>query len=101
MCIGIPMQVRVVEAGYAQCAGRGESRRVTTALVDPVTEGDWLLVFLNDARERIDAQRAAEVNAMLDLVLNGAVGTGMSESVNFSLPSSLSHADLARMTGSD
>ena len=69
MCIGMPMQVLATEPGHAWCEGRGERRRVNTALVEPVEAGDWLLVFLADAREHIDADRAAEVNAALDLVL--------------------------------
>ena len=59
MCIGIPMQVTAIEPGHAWCEGRDERRRVNTALVNAVSPGDWLLVFLNDARENIDAARAA------------------------------------------
>ena len=70
MCIGMPMQVTATEPGHAWCEGRGERRRVNTALVGAVVAGDWVLVFLGDAREHIDADRAAEVNAALDLVLS-------------------------------
>jgi hydrogenase assembly chaperone HypC/HupF len=69
MCIGIPMQVIEADGRFALCEGRGERRRIHTALVGDVLPGDWLLVFLDDARERIDADRATEVNAALDLVL--------------------------------
>lgn len=68
MCIGIPMQVIKVEPGHAQCFGRGETRRVRTALVGDVAPGEWLLVFIDSALERLDAQRVQEINATLDLL---------------------------------
>lgn len=92
MCIGIPMQVIDAEPGLANCSGRGELRRVSTLLVGECVAGDWLLVFLDDARERIDAARAAEVNAALDIlqhVLEGGDGGG---DPGFILPS---HADVS------
>ncbi|MEZ5646040.1 MAG: HypC/HybG/HupF family hydrogenase formation chaperone [Burkholderiaceae bacterium] len=98
MCIGIPMQV--IEAGgrFALCAGRGERRRVDTALVGGVEAGDWLLVFLNDARERIGADRAAEVNAALDLVLGAVQGQADPAGVAFALPSQMSPAQVRALT---
>lgn len=50
----------------AECEGRGERRRVNTALLDGVAAGQWLLVHVNTAREIVDAQRAALVNDALD-----------------------------------
>ena len=76
MCIGIPMKVLAVEPGFAQVVGRGEARRVSTLLVGDCVAGQWLLVFLNDAREVIDAGRAQEVNATLDL-LQSVIDTGV------------------------
>ena len=68
MCIGIPMLVTATEPGFAQVSGRGEQRRITTTLIGDVCTGQWLLVFLNDARELLTPERAAEVNATLDLL---------------------------------
>lgn len=94
------MQVTAIEPGHALCAGRGEQRRVNTALVGAVAAGDWLLVFMNDARERIDAVRAAEVDATLDLVL-GALHGGVADApAEFALPSSMSAETLRQLTGS-
>lgn len=91
MCIGIPMQVVAAESRFALCEGRGEQRRVNTALVGEVAPGDWLLVFLDDARERIDAGRAAEVGAALDLVLGALQGDTMPDTgIDFALPSQMS-----------
>jgi hydrogenase expression/formation protein HypC len=96
MCIGIPMQVSQSEPGYAWVMGRGETRKVNTRLVGETAAGEWLLVFLEDARESITSQRATEVNAMLDL-LQEAMGTlGGSDQVahlnddpGFALPSAM------------
>lgn len=103
MCIGLPMIVRSTRPGFATVEGRGDVRDVNTALVGDVRAGQWLLVFLDGARERIDAGRAAEVNAALDL-LAGALGASpsappaMPAEPGFALPSALSAADVAAMT---
>ena len=44
MCIGIPMQVIETDGRHAWCEGRGERRRINTALVGTVVPGGWLLV---------------------------------------------------------
>lgn len=93
------MQVTATEPGHAWCEGRGERRRVNTALVGPVEPGDWLLVFLGDARERIDADRAAEVNAALDLVLGAMQGQGADGEAGFTLPSQMTVEQLRRLSG--
>lgn len=97
MCIGMPMQVLLVEPGHAVCTGRGETQRVDTALVGDCAPGDWLLVFLGSAREPLDASRAAEINAALDLLALGVAGAAASP--GFDLPSALSAEQLAALTG--
>ena len=99
MCIGIPMQVTAIEPGHAWCEGRGERRRVTTALVGTLAPGDWLLVFLNDARENIDATRASEVNGALDLVLGAMQGSDASGDAGFFLPSQMTAEQLKALSG--
>lgn len=99
MCIGIPMQVIEADGRFALCEGRGERRRINTALVGEVVPGDWLLVFLDDAREPIDADRAAEVNAALDLVLGAMQGADPSSDIGFALPSRMSPEQMKALTG--
>jgi len=99
MCIGIPMQVLALEPGHALCEGRGERRRVRTALVGEPAPGDWLLVFLDSAQERIDAERAREVNATLDLLVAVQAGQGADADAGFALPSRLSRDDLLALAG--
>ena len=55
MWLGLPMQVETLEPGFAWVCGRGERRRVDVALVGNCQPGDWLLVFLDSARELLDA----------------------------------------------
>lgn len=100
MCIGIPMQVQAIEGGHAWVQGRGERRRIETALVAPVAVGDWLLVFLGSAREHLGARRAAEVNAALDLLEAAMSGDGGAAAA-FDLPSRMDSAELAALTGND
>jgi hydrogenase expression/formation protein HypC len=99
MCIGIPMRVLRIEAGHALCVGRGEQRRVRTALVDPVALDDWLLVFLDSARERLDAERAAEIDATLDLLEAAMAGQPSGADVAFELPSRIDKTQLLALTG--
>jgi len=99
MCIGMPMQVTATEPGHAWCEGRGERRRVNTALVGAVAPGDWLLVFLGDAREHIEADRAAEVNAALDLVLGAMQGLDAGGDAGFTLPSQMTAEQLRQLSG--
>lgn len=95
MCIAIPMQVTQAAPGHAWVRGRGGLQRVDTALVGDCVPGDWLLVFLGTARERIDAARAAEVNGLLDLVEGAAQGGAHP---GFALPSAMSANELAALT---
>lgn len=103
MCIALPAQVLALEAGHAWVATREGRRRVSTALVGTPAVGDWLLVFLDSARSVIDAERAAEIDALLDLVQHAAspghAGTLTADATTFSLPSALDAASLAALTG--
>ncbi len=107
MCIGLPMQVQSIRPGHAVVSGRGETREVNTALVGEPAVGDWLLVFLDGARECLSPERAAEVNAALDLLADAMSGLlpglgagGQPTDPGFALPSAMSAQDLARLTGS-
>lgn len=66
MCLGIPMQVVEIEGVFAWCEGRNGRSRINTMLLGEVVLGQWLLTFLDSAREIIDAERADAVNAALD-----------------------------------
>ncbi|MDR2852183.1 MAG: HypC/HybG/HupF family hydrogenase formation chaperone [Burkholderiaceae bacterium] len=74
MCIGIPALVERCEGAYALCRTRDGLCRVDLALTGPVSEGRWLLVFQNAARECIDAQQARQIDAALDALAAIAQG---------------------------
>ena len=74
MCLGIPMQVVAVEGLTAWCDSRHGRSRINTMLVGEVQPGQWLLAFLDTARELIDAERAALVNSALDALEIAAAG---------------------------
>ena len=100
MCMGIPMQVTALDGRWASVVGRGERKRVDLALVDGVAVGDWLLVFIDGARERITPERAAEVDATLDLVADAMRGLDAgAAAAAFELPSAMSAEQLAALTG--
>lgn len=63
------MQVVECTGLEARCRTHaGEERSVDLALVGPQPAGAWLLVFLNSAREVIDAARAQEIHDALSAV---------------------------------
>ncbi|MBI5257193.1 MAG: HypC/HybG/HupF family hydrogenase formation chaperone [Burkholderiales bacterium] len=108
MCIGIPLQVIEVRGERALALGRGgataaaQAQLVDTRLLGPVQPGDWLLVFLGSARERLSAERAAEINATLDLLATALAGGHDDQAPHaaaFALPSALSAEQLAALTG--
>lgn len=66
MCLGLPMQVVACNGYVADCHGRGGQRRIDLALVGEQAPGTWLLCFIDAAREVIDADAAARINAALD-----------------------------------
>jgi len=75
MCIGIPMRVVSVEDDmFALCDGRNGRARINTMLISAVQPGDWLLTFLDSAREAIDDERAAMINSALDALDRVAAG---------------------------
>ena len=101
MCIGMPLCVVESWADGALVTGRGRSERIDTRLVGAVAPGDWVLVFQGAARERLDAERAAEIGAALDLLEAGLAGDAAAalSDPGFLLPSQMSAAQLAALTG--
>lgn len=98
MCIGIPLRVIEAGDGMAVCAGDEGPRTVRTSLLGTVQPGDWLLVFLHDAVQTLDASRAAEIQATLALV-GGALHGGAADLLAaFDLPSAQSADALRALT---
>lgn len=100
MCIGIPMQLAGCAGTHGIGRGRGRTERIDLRLVDGCRDGDWVLVFQCAARERLDAARAAEIDAALDLLERGLSGAAEPDvDPGFALPSAMSRDALAALTG--
>lgn len=74
MCLGIPVQVIECGEHFARCAGRNGEVRVDLSLVGQQLPGTWLLTFLEAAREVIDTERAAAINAALNALAAAHAG---------------------------
>lgn len=105
MCIGLPMRIVESRPGAAIALGRGRRHEIDCRLVEhggaALDPGQWVLVFNGAARERLDAARAAEIDAALDL-LDAALGGDAARAnadPGFALPSALDASTLARLTG--
>lgn len=101
MCIGIPMRVLEAWADGALAEGRGRVERIDTRLVGPCAPGQWLLVFQGAARELLAAQRAAEIDAALDLLDASVAGDHerAAGDPGFALPSAMSAEQVAALAG--
>ena len=77
MCIGIPLRVIESNGLTALCEGRGRRESVSLLLVGNAAPGQWLLTALGSARELLDEEQAARINAGLDAL--EAVQAGASD----------------------
>ncbi|MBL8328481.1 MAG: HypC/HybG/HupF family hydrogenase formation chaperone [Rubrivivax sp.] len=100
MCIGLPMQLIEVQGHQGLVRGRGREEVVDLRLVGDCPPGSWLLIFNGAAREWLDPQRAAEIDAALDLLEMGMAGVHDAQAdPGFVLPSAMSAEALAALTG--
>ena len=74
MCLGIPGKVVEIVEGYggqlALVDVQGAQRRINIGMLEdePVTPGDWILIHMGFALERIDEADAQDALALLELV---------------------------------
>lgn len=69
MCLGLPAEITEIvdaENGIARAVSSDGGRNVNLSLLDDVGVGDWVLVHLGFAMEKIDAEHAAETQRFLD-----------------------------------
>lgn len=77
MCLGIPGRVVAMVEGYGDQLAlvdvEGASRKVNIGLLDPamVEPGDWVLIHMGFAVERVDEEKAAETRLGLELLGRG------------------------------
>ena len=58
MCLGVPMQVKIIENDMAICEIDGVQREASLMMIDDVAVGDYVLIHAGFAIERIDEQEA-------------------------------------------
>ena len=71
MCLGIPMQVIAVDGYLARCSAQGIERDVSLFLLqdEPVATGDFVMVHVGYAIQKMTAQQARSAWELFDEVL--------------------------------
>jgi hydrogenase expression/formation protein HypC len=71
MCLAFPMCIASIDGLSATCAARGSERAVSLWLLqdEPLAVGDWVLVHLNRAIQRISAAEAQAAWLLFDELL--------------------------------
>jgi hydrogenase expression/formation protein HypC len=73
MCLGIPMEVTVVDGFRARCSAQGVERDVSLFLLqdEPIARGDFVLVHVGYAIQKMTPQQARSAWELLDEALAG------------------------------
>jgi hydrogenase expression/formation protein HypC len=71
MCLGIPMQVTAIDGYSARCCAKGVEREVSLFLIqdEPVAVGDYVVVHVGYAIQKITPQQARSAWELLDETL--------------------------------
>ena len=71
MCLALPMQVKTLDGSRAVCAAKGVTREVSLFLLrdQPLAEGDFVLVHVGYAIQKISLAAAASTWELLDEAL--------------------------------
>lgn len=71
MCLGIPMQVTEINGFTARCEAKGVSRDVSLFLMqeEPVQIGDFVMVHVGYAIQKIDPEAARSAWELYDEML--------------------------------
>ena len=71
MCLGIPMQIRSIDGLSAKCEAKGVMRVVSLLMLaqEVLAEGDFVVVHLGYAVEKVTAEDAAAAWEIYDQML--------------------------------
>lgn len=71
MCLAIPMQVKSIEEFQCRCEARGIERQVSLFMMqgEDISPGDFVLVHVGYAIQKISATDAAESWQLFDEIL--------------------------------
>jgi hydrogenase expression/formation protein HypC len=73
MCLGIPMQITAIDGFMAHCEAKGITREVSLFMLQGETlqTGDFIVVHLGYAIQKISAQEARSAWELYDQMLEG------------------------------
>ena len=71
MCLAIPMQLKHIDGLQARCEAKGVERIVSLLMLqdEPLATGDYVLVHVGYALQRVTAEEAQSTWELLDEVL--------------------------------
>ena len=71
MCLAIPMQLKHIAGLQARCEAKGVERDVSLLMLqdEPLAPGDFVLVHVGYALQRVSAEEARSTWELLDEVL--------------------------------
>jgi hydrogenase expression/formation protein HypC len=69
MCIAIPGKVIEIEYPFAVVDFKGTRKKVRIDLLEDVNEGDWVLVHVGFAIQKVDEEEAKKTAELLEEVL--------------------------------
>ncbi len=78
MCLGIPMQIKAIDGFTARCEAKGVERDVSLFMLqhEALQPGDFVIVHVGHAIQRIEPQEAAAAWEIYDEMLAKTGGTG-------------------------
>ena len=73
MCLAIPMRITHINGFEARCSAKGIAREVSLFMLqdEPVSIGDWVLIHVGYALQKISAEEAQESWELFDQLLTG------------------------------
>lgn len=74
MCLAIPMQIIEIDGYNARCEAKGVQREVSLFMLqdEPIELGDFVLVHVGYAIQKISAQEARSSWELFDQMLQGS-----------------------------
>ena len=69
MCIAIPGKVIEIEYPFAVVDFKGTRKKIRIDLLEDVKEGDWVLVHVGFAIQKVDEEEAKKTAELLEEVL--------------------------------
>jgi hydrogenase expression/formation protein HypC len=71
MCLAIPMQIMQINGFEARCSARGVGREVSLFMLqdEPISVGDWVLIHVGYAIQKISPEEARDSWELFDQLL--------------------------------